>query len=70
MAAPVAAAFPVFLTLTVKPICSPAFTEAASAVFVIRRFATGMLNVVQTSPTSPKPLFWSTSCVMLCTRYV
>src|SRR5579862_80533 len=68
----VVSASPVFLTSTVKPIWSPAFTGEASAVFVIVTCATGMWNVVQTSPTSPPPevWFWSVSWVMLCTRYV
>src|SRR2546428_245232 len=41
---PFAAPAPVFVTVIVKPISSPAFTNAASAVFVIARF--GQFTVV------------------------
>ena len=49
---PFAVPVPVFLTSTVKPTWSPAFTEAASAVFVITTFAGGYFTKERAAPPS------------------
>src|SRR5687768_3967399 len=51
---PLAEPGPLLVTVIVKPIGEPAFTEAASAVFVIARF--GHWTVMSTGPTdAPVP---------------